>query len=225
MTGLIQWTPMDTQKATHNVWVKVADSNSTPTSVTQEFEVSVNPTPPKAATLTIVDGYDQRTRKKLSAIGDANIVTVSDDKWHEIRAGSYMSYDFSGVKIPAGASVSSVVVYIEHFEEEQFIPGKMQWNIGTGWPNDPKVWISINAPIRKGQNNEAVDSLDITTFVDTPEKVGSLQLQITNNDTASRKMALIDNVYVVVGWDWPAPQKIFEHKPESDLVKYEIATE
>ena len=225
MTGLIQWTPMDTQKATHNVWVKVVDSNSTPTSVTQEFEVSVNPTPPKAATLTIVDGYDQRTRKKLSAIEDANIVTVSDDKWHEIRAGSYISYDFSGVKIPAGASVSSVVVYIEHFEEEQFIPGKMQWNIGTGWPNDPKVWISVNAPIRKGQNNEAVDSLDITNFVDTPEKVGSLQLQITNNDTASRKMALVDNVYVVVGWDWPAPQKIFERKPESDLVKYEIATE
>jgi len=225
MTGLIQWTPMDTQKATHNVSVKVADSNSTPASVTQEFEVSVNPTPPKTATLAIVDGYDQRTRKKLSADGSANIVTVSDDKRHEIKPGSYISYDFSSVTIPPGATISSVVVFVEHFEEEQFIPGKMQWNVGTGWPNDPNVWISVNAPIRKGQKNEAVDSLDITSFVDTPEKVGSLQLQITNNDTASRKTALVDNVYVVVGWDWPAPQKIFERKPESDLVKYEIATE
>jgi hypothetical protein len=225
ITGLIQWTPMDTQKETHNVWVKVVDSNSTPTSVTQEFEVSVNPTPPKTATLTIVDGYDQGTRKKLSADGYADVVNNSDDKRHEIRAGSYISYDFSSVKIPAGASVSSVVVYIEHFEEEKFIPGKMQWNIGTGWPTDPTVWISINAPIRKGQSNEAVDSLDITTFVDTPEKVVSLQLQIANNDTASRKKALVNNIYVVVGWDWPAPKKIFERKPESDLVKYEIATE
>jgi len=161
----------------------------------------------------------------LSAEGITNIVQDSDDKWHEIKPGSYVSYDFSGVTIPAGASVSSVVVYVEHFEEEQFIPGKMQWSIGTGWPNDPNVWISINAPIHKGQKNEKVDSLDVTTFVDTPEKVGSLQLQITNNDTVSRKMVLIDNVYVVVGWDWPAPQKIFERKTESDLVKYEIAPE
>jgi cellulose biosynthesis protein BcsQ len=225
MTGLIQWTPMDTQKATHNVFVKVMDSNSTPASVTQEFEVSVNPTPPKTATLTIVDGYDQRTRKKLSADGAANIVKDSDDKRHEIKPGSYISYDFSGVTIPTGATVSSVVIYVEHFEEEQFIPGKMQWNVGTGWPNDPNVWISTNAPIRKGQKNETVDSWNVTSFVETPEKVGSIQLQITNNDTASRKTALVNNVYVVVGWDWPAPQKIFERKPESDLVKYEIATE
>jgi hypothetical protein len=216
---------MDTQKAAHNVLVKVADSNSTPASVTQEFEVTVNPTPPKSATLTIVDGYDHRTRKKLSVIGDANIVAVSDDNRHEIKPGSYISYDFSGVTIPAGASVSSVVVYVEHFEEEQLIPGKMKWNIGTGWPNEPDVWISINAPIRKGQKNEAVDSLDVTSFVDTPEKVSSLQLQIANNDTITRKTALVNNVYVVVGWDWPAPQQIFERKPESDLVRYEIATE
>jgi len=225
ITGLIQWTPTDTQKATHNVLVKVMDSNSTPASVSQEFEITVNPTPPKSATLAIVDGYDQRTRKKLSMEGGTDIVTVSDDKRLEIKPGSYISYDFANVNIPTGASVTSVVVYIEHYEEEQFIPGKMQWNIGTGWPSDPNVWYSLNAPIRKGQKSETVDSWDITTFVDTPEKVRSLELQITNNDIASRKMALINNVYVVVAWDWPAPQKIFERKPESDLVKYEIATQ
>jgi len=225
LTGLIQWTPADTQKSTHNVWVKVADSNSTPASVTQEFEVTVNPTPPKTATLAIVDGYDQRTRKKLSADGEADIVKDSDDKRHEISPGSYVSYDFSSVTIPTGASVTSVVVYIEHFEQEQFVPGKVQWNVGTGWPNDPNIWVSVNAPIRRGQQNEAVDSLDITSFVNTPEKVKTLELQIANNDTASRKMALVDNVYVVVGWDWPAPREIFERKPKSDLVKYNIATE
>jgi len=225
LTGLIQWKPIETQKATHNVVVKVVDSNSVPASDTQEFSIIVNPTPPKTATLTIVDGYDQRTRKTLSTDGKADIVKVSDDKRHEIKAGSYISYNFSGVSIPAGATVSSVVVYVEHFEEEQFVPGKMQWQVGTGWPGDPAVWVSANAPVRKGQKNEAVDSWDITSFVNTPEKVRSLQLQITNNDIASRKMTLVNNIYAVVEWDWPAPQKIFEREPESDLVQYEIATE
>lgn len=225
LTGLIQWTPTEVQKSTHNVMIKVVDSNSTPASATQEFEVTVNPTPPKTATLAIVDGYDQRTRKKLSADGEAEMVNNSDNKRHEIGPGLYISYDFAGVTIPAGASVTSVVVYVEHFEQEQFVPGKMQWNVGTGWPNDPNIWVSISAPIRKGQDNEAVDSLDVTSFVNTPEKVKTLELQIANNDTASRKMALIDNVYVVVGWDWPAPKEIIERKPKSDLVKYDIAAQ
>lgn len=226
LTGLIQWKPIETQKATHNVVVKVIDSYSVPASDTQEFSIIVNPTPPKTATLTIVDGYDQRTRKTLSTDGKANIVKVSNDKWHEIKAGSYISYNFSDVSVPAGATVSSVVVYVEHFEEEKFIPGKMQWQVGTGWPGNPAVWVSATAPVRKGQKNEAVDSWDITSFVNTPEKVRSLQLQIANNDIASRKMTLVDNIYAVVEWDWPAPQKIFERETESDdLVKYEIATE
>jgi hypothetical protein len=228
LSGLIQWKPIETQKQTHNVVVKVIDSNSVPAWDTQEFNIVVNPTPPRTATLTVVDGYDQRTRKTLSTVGNANIVKVSDDKRHEIKAGSYISYNFSGVTIPAGATVSSVVVFVEHFEEERFVPGKMQWQVGTGWPDKPAVWVSVNAPVRKGQKNEAVDSVDITSFVNTPEKVKSLQLQITNNDIASRKMTLVDNVYAVVAWDWPAPQKIFERKPETDddgLVRYEIATQ
>ena len=225
LTGLIQWAPIETQQATHNVVVKVVDSNSVPASDTQEFTVSVNPTPPKMATLTIVDGWDQRNRKTLSTDGKTDSVKVSDDKRQEILAGSYISYNFSGVSIPAGATVASVVVYVEHFEDEKFILGKMQWHIGTGWPKAPTVWISTDAPVRKGQENEAVDSWDITSFVNTSEKVGSLQLQIMNNDTASRKKASVDYVYAVVEWDWPAPQKLIEREPKSDLVEYKIATD
>ena len=225
LTGLIQWAPIETQQATHNVVVKVVDSNSVPASDTQEFTVSVNPTPPKMATLTIVDGWDQRNRKTLSTDGKTDSVKVSDDKRQEILAGSYISYNFSGVSIPAGATVASVVVYVEHFEDEKFILGKMQWHIGTGWPKAPTIWISTDAPVRKGQENEAVDSWDITSFVNTSEKVGSLQLQIMNNDTASRKKASVDYVYAVVEWDWPAPQKLIEREPKSDLVEYKIATD
>ena len=225
LTGLIQWMPVETQQSTHNVVVKVIDSNSVPTSATQEFTVSVNPTPPKTATLTIVDGYDQRSRKSLAMEGKTGVVKDSDDKRQEILPGSYVSYNFSQVTVPTGAKVSSVVVYVEHFEEDQFIPGKLQWQVGTGWPSDPSVWVSANAPIRKGQKNEAVDSLDVTSFVNTPEKVGSLQLQITNNDTDSRKKASIDCIYVVVGWNWPTSPKMLQPEPEtdSDLVQYKIA--
>ena len=154
-------------------------------------------------------------------------VKVSDDKRQVILGGSYISYNFSSVSIPRGATVSSVVVYVEHFEDEKFIPGKMQWHIGTGWPNNPMVWVSADAPVRKGQKSEAVDSWDITSFVNTPDKVGTLQLQIKNNDTVSRKTGSVDYVYAVVEWEWPAPQKIFERKPESesDLVEYKIATD
>ena len=223
LSGLIQWMPVETQQATHNVVVKVVDSNSVPASGTQEFTVSVNPTPPKTATLTFVDGYDQRTRKTLSANGKADILKVSDDKYLEILPGIYISCSFSDVSIPAGATVSSVVVYVEHFEEDQFVPGKMQWQIGTGWPNNPVVWVSANAPIRKGQKNEAVDSWDVTSFVNTPERVKSLQLQIANNDVDSLKKASVDCVYVVVGWDWPTAPKIFQPEPEADgLVQYQV---
>jgi cellulose biosynthesis protein BcsQ len=225
LTGLIQWTPAETQQVAQNVIVKVVDSNSVPASDTQEFTVIVNPTPPRTATLTIVDGYDQRTRKALSAEGKADIVKVSDDKRLEILAGSYVSFNFSNVTIPTGATVASVVVYVEHFEDEQFIPGKMQWNTGTGWPGNPTIWVSADAPVRKGQKSEAVDSWDVTSFANTPEKVGSLQLQIINNDTASRKTASVNNIYAVVEWKWPAPQKLFEREPESDLVQYNISTE
>ena len=185
LTGFIQWKPNENQQATHNVVIKVVDSNSVPASDTQEFTVSVNPTPPKTATLTIVDGYDQRTRKKLSTDGKTDSVKVSDDNRQEILAGSYISYNFSSVSIPRGATVSSVVVYVEHFEEDQFVPGKMQWQVGTGWPSDPAVWGSANPQVRKGQKSEAVDSWDITSFVNTSEKVGSLQLQIKNIDIVS----------------------------------------
>jgi len=221
LTGLIQWMPIETQQETHNVVVQVVDSNSVPASDTQEFTVSVNPKPPKTATLTIVDGYDQRNRKSLSTDGKTDSVKVSDDKRQAILAGSYVSYNFSSVSIPAGATVASVVIYVEHFEDELFIPGKMQWHIGTGWPNDPKIWISADAPVRK---KEAVDSWDIRSFVNTPEKVGSLQLQIMNNDTASRKTASVNYIYAVIEWDWPAPQKLIEQEPKSDLVEYNIST-
>ena len=198
-TGLIQWKPA--QVGENNVIVKVADSNSVPTTDTQSFTITVNPAPPKIARLIPRDGYYQRTRKTLSAEGKTELVRSSDDSRFVTNYGSYTSFDFSNASIPADALIKSVVFYIEHFEEERFAQGKLEWAIGTGWPRKPAVWASIKAPINEEENHEAVDSWDITSLVDTREKLNSLQLQIRNNDIVGRKNTLIDYIYLVVEWD------------------------
>ncbi len=128
--------------------------------------------------------------------------STSDDSRREIDSGLYTSYDFSDVSIPAGAEIASVIVYVEHFEQEGFPDGKLQWNAGTGWPSNPVVWASMNAPVHEGELNEATDLWDVTSFVDTPEKVNSLQLQVKNNDNIAKRKTLVDYIYVVVEWYW-----------------------
>ena len=213
-SGLIQWEPTNVHLGDNKVIVKVTDSNSISLSDTQEFSVKVSPIPPKVNTLSVVDGYDQRTNRALSADGRVNIVNSSDNQRLEIIAGSYMSFDFSAYSVPADSKVKSVVIYIEHYEDEQFPAGQLEWSIGTGWPKKPDIWISMIAPVRNGEQHEALDSLDITGFVNTPEKVQSLQLQIKNNSRSSQAKTNIDYVYVLVEWDWQAQS--------TDLVEYNL---
>ena len=61
------------------------------------------------------------------------------------------------------------------------------------------IWTSTGAPVREGANHEAVDSWDVTSSVDTPEKVNSLHLQVANDAEAGRKTS-VDLVYAVVKW-------------------------
>lgn len=205
-TGMIGWTPIEGQKdETFNVAVKVTDSNSVPVSDVQQYEVRVNPTPPRAATLTVANAYDHNTRKRLSADGRIDAIKASDDKRIEGGYGSTISYDFSQATIPPGAKVASAMLFVEHYEEESFPFGKLQWELGEGWPDDPTIWYTANGPIRKGQKKEATDSWDITSFVNTPEKVNSLQLRIRNTDSISRKKTFVNYIRVVVEWDWPGP--------------------
>ncbi len=198
-TGLIQWKP--TRVGDNKVLVKVADSNSIPASDTQSFTITVNAAPPKIEKLTVLDGYNQRNRKTLSADGKTKLVQSSDNNRGQIDPGSYTSYDFSDLSIPADAAIKSVVVRLEHFEVEGFAEGKLVWSVGTGWPTKPVVWASINAPVHKGQSNEAVDSWDVTSVVDTREKINSLQLQVKNSEYVATRKTLIDYIYVLIEWD------------------------
>ncbi|HEC03031.1 MAG TPA: hypothetical protein ENI81_05785 [Phycisphaerales bacterium] len=163
--------------------------------------------------MTVADGYDHSSKRRLSANGKLDAIKASDDKRIEIGFGSAISCNFSKVTMPPGAKVASVTLYIEHYEEEQFPFGKLQWELGKGWPANPNVWFKLeNAPVRKGKAYEATDALDVTSFADTPEKLSSLQLLIKNADNTSRKKAFVDYIYLDVEWDWPTAAEPVRHR-------------
>lgn len=199
VTGLIQWKPLEEGET--EVTVQVADSNSIPTTDTQTFIITVSPPPPKLAKLTPRDGYYQRNRKTLSADGKSQTVRASDDSRFAINYSSYVSFDFSYLTIPNNVKITSVVVFVEHYEEKGFSSGQLEWAVGTGWPTKPTVWASMKAPVHENDWHEGVDTWDITSLVETREKLNSLQLQIKNNDYASRKQTMIDYIYLVVEWE------------------------
>jgi len=185
---------------TKNVVAQDSEQGRTDIAVAK-IAIKVNPVSlPPMVTLTVADGYDEKGQKKLLAAGKCGVVQTADNVRWETEYDSFTSYDFSDVSIPAGAVISSVVIYVEHFEEEQFLSGQLQWSIGTGWPNNPAVWASADAPVREGQYNEAIDSWDVTSFVITPEQINSLQLQIKNNDNIAKRKTLVDCIYAVVKW-------------------------
>jgi hypothetical protein len=192
----------------------VVDSNLTPVSDIQSFTIEVSPAPPKVLTLNITDGYNRTSGKTLSANNETDIISASDDKRQEINPNSYVSYDFSDVTIPAGVKIKSVIIYVEHYEQNQFPSGKLLWNIGTGWPQKPETWISTNAPIRLGTEGDSLDCWDVTSFIETADKLKSMQLQIENKNTTTLKKSFVDRIYAIVEWDW-------QNAPE-DLVEYEL---
>ena len=221
-TGRIEWIPTKVQdNQTHRVEVKVVNSTDLTASATQTFSIQVKPTPSKKGTVAVRDGYDQKTKKRLSAAGTIGLVQASDDKYQDIEGGSYIAYDFSDLLIPVGAKVSSVAVCVEHYEEGLIAPGKLQWSLGTGWPDDPKVWNSANAPVREGRQKESVDTWDVTDVVDTPEKLRTLQLQIQNNDIGNQKKTRIDDIHLIIEWDWAAaPAQKPAGQQNTGLVRY-----
>ena len=208
-TGVIEWIPDDILAAPNEVTVSVTDNNDIAAFATQTFAIKVVPAPPKIATLTITGGFDRLGKSVFSGIKDVNVVTTSDNDYLEIRHGSHITFDFSDISIPANAKITSFVLYVEHYEQDSFAPGKAKWSIGENWPDKPQVWFTIDAPIRLGQKNDSVDSWDIASFVSTPSKLNNFQLQIMNDDMS--RSIFVDYVYVIAQWDWPDSPGLVEY--------------
>jgi len=200
-TGLIEWRPTSSQAGTYDVTVGVADNYKTRGSDTQSFKITVTSLDsPLKNTLTVTDCFNQKGKEKLSAKDKIPVVQTSDNERLETEPRSYTCYGFSDPSIPEGATIISVVVFIEHFEDPSFTQGKLAWSVGTGWPSRPAVWASIEAPVRQGQSGEATDSWDVTSAVETAEKANSLQFQVQNNETAGARKTSVDYIYAVVKW-------------------------
>lgn len=198
-TGLIEWRPTSAQAGTFDITVKVADSYKIRAVDTQSFALTVTSlSAPLTTTLNIANCFNRVGKETLSAKDKIPAVETGDGNRMETGPRSYTCYQFSNPSIPAGAAIVSIVVYVEHYEEPSFSNGKLQWSIGTGWPDKPVVWISTNPPMRHGPDNQAKDAWDVTSSVDTPEKANSLCFQIKNDD-ANRK-TLVDSVRAVVKW-------------------------
>ena len=200
-TGLIEWKPTRSHAGTHDVTVRVADNYKTRAMDTQSFTITVTSLDsPLKNTLTVTDCFNQKGKEKLSAKDKIPIVLASDDERFETLPHSYTCYRFSDPSIPDGAAIISVVVFIEHFEDPSFTKDKLAWSVGTGWPIRPAVWAAIEAPVRQGQGSEAIDSWDVTSAVETAEKINSFQFQVRNNDTAGPRKTSIDYIYAIVEW-------------------------
>lgn len=199
-TGLIEWRPTSAQAGSHEVTVSVADNGRIRAFDTQSFKITVTSlAAPLKSTLNVVDCFTQKGKERISMKDKVPAVQTSDDKWLETTPASYTCYELNDASIPSGASIISVVVYIEHFEDQQFRNGQLEWAVGTGWPAKPAVWAAIEAPVRQGQSSEATDSWDVTSAVETPEKANSLQFRIANNTSGEAKTS-IDHLYVVIEW-------------------------
>jgi len=198
---IIEWKPTRSQAGTHDVTVRVADNYKTRAMDTQSFTITVaSLDSPLKNTLTVTDCFNYKVKEKLSAKDKIPVIQTSDDDRLQTEPHSYTCYRFSNPSIPDGAVVVSVVVFVEHFEDPSFTSGKLAWSVGTGWPSKPVVWAAIEAPVRQGPSSEVIDSWDVTSAVETAEKINSLEFQIQNNETIGQKKTSVDYIYAVVEW-------------------------
>jgi hypothetical protein len=165
-------------------------------------EADKEKTVPAPGIQSLVVTTKPETLKITSSTGGKNdIVQSSDDNRLEIRVGSSIYYEFSDVSVGANAAIKSVTLFVEHFEDERFAEGQLEWSIGTGWPDRPAIWAAMKAPVHGGQSSESVDAWDITSVVDTAEKINSLQLQIKNNNKVGNRKTLVDCAYVDIEYN------------------------
>jgi len=156
-----------------------------------------------SANLTVEDGWDSKNAKTLQNDGKTFQFQTSDDDRFAVEKGGnyYVSTVLSNPSIPGSANITSVIVYCEHYEENGFGTNDMVWKVGTGGQNFT-TWASNNTiPRNIGSGNEALDSWDVSSVVDTPTEVQDLEFAMQND--SNNKLIFVDYVYAVVTWTAP----------------------
>jgi PKD repeat protein len=154
--------------------------------------VTVNATEatPLCQTLFAEDGYEQEAEETLE--DDIDLILESDDSWLDVPAGYFTSVQFGDASIPDGTTLTSVVITVEHHEENGFkADDSVIWNLGTGWQADPDggtVWVEHpTTPVREGQESQGRSVFDVTAFVTTLDMLNQMELQIVNQATKDKE--------------------------------------
>ena len=152
--------------------------------------------PPQSIVLDVVDGWDQKNEKTLVDDDETYTVLTSDDEWWETEAEFFTSYEFQRT-VPAAATIQSVKIYIEHWEEEGLSAGSIQWEVGTGLLKSPASLATQMAPLHFSEEAEATDIWDVSTVVTTAAQLNDLKVVVRNSDIEGKK-TLLDRVWVEV---------------------------
>ena len=118
----------------------------------------------------------------------SKVQSNNNDRW-ETKDGENTTYQFTNPTIPGGATITSVVIYVVHHEEDDF-SGSVQWTTDGS---------STNPTIRTGEGNEAEDSWNVTSIITTVGEIDALTLVIQNNDGGGKKTKS-DYIYAEVEW-------------------------
>ncbi len=190
-TGRVSGTPT----AAGDSAVTIQATNSAG-SDTQTYTLAVSALPPQLVTLQASDGWDEQNQKTLVQDSKLHVVQQSDDVRVEVGKGHFMSFQFDA-GVPAGATVQSVKIYVEHHEETRISPNSIVWQVGSGVLNAPTVLQSIDAVLLLGDQNEATVAWDVTQWINTAVLANDVKFVVRNNTSNARKTR-IDRVYVNV---------------------------
>jgi hypothetical protein len=145
--------------------------------------------------LSCVDGFNQKEDRTLSSEGKESIVRESDDEYVFVESGYWISFAFD--TIPPETDVSSVKIYIEHWEEGYMGP---ELRVGPGTLQNPGSIASTNLTLRMSERNQATDVWDITGFVTTPGDINDMKVVFKNTSWWSRSYA-VDKIEIRVECD------------------------
>lgn len=149
----------------------------------------------QSITLSVNDGWDSHFADHLSMLEQLETVTTSDDNRWQIVPNAFTAFEFDKL-VPAQAQIQSVQVWIEHAEDEGFVDGALQWEVGIGSPEQPTILHVDPASLAVGLDHEEVAMWDVTAWVNTPAQINDLKVLIYNTDLA--QSAWLDQIYVIV---------------------------
>ncbi|OGL35730.1 hypothetical protein A3F65_03595 [Candidatus Saccharibacteria bacterium RIFCSPHIGHO2_12_FULL_47_16b] len=136
----------------------------------------------------VTSGYDSSKNQTLAEAGTLGLVQSNDNAFLYIQPRSYVVFQFTPNQDPS-RTIQSVIMAVEIYGESGSKTGNTVWSVGSSWPSDPVEWGSLNQdPVLvtggKKYSGQASSSTlwDVTKFVDSTDKLNSMQLKIQNND-------------------------------------------